>query len=50
MGDGKADTIFLDLHADNADQGATEIESCCMNCYKSVSCRKSNCYKSTNPR
>lgn len=29
--------VFKDLNAEDADQGTTEIESCCMNCYENVS-------------
>lgn len=32
-----ADKIFLNLNAEDPDLGTTEIESICMNCYKSVS-------------
>lgn len=29
--------IFRDLDASDVEQGVTEIESCCMNCFKNVS-------------
>lgn len=32
-----SDAVFKDLSGDDAEQGTTEIESCCMNCYKNVS-------------
>lgn len=38
MAEGNDETVFKDLNADDAQQGTTVIESCCMNCYKNVSC------------
>lgn len=37
MAQANDDTVFKDLNADDSEQGTTEIESCCMNCYKNVS-------------
>lgn len=31
------DAVFKNLNADDIDHTVTEIESCCMNCYKNVS-------------
>lgn len=32
-----ANSVFKNLNADDVDHTVTEIESCCMNCYKNVS-------------
>lgn len=37
MAQANDDTVFKDLNAEDAEQGTTEIESCCMNCYENVS-------------
>lgn len=36
MANSTEDTIFKNLNADDIDHTVTEIESCCMNCYKNV--------------
>lgn len=46
MAQANDDTVFKDLNADDAEQGTTEVESCCMNCYKNVSSNQiENCFK-----
>lgn len=37
MGSTAAEPIYLNLSADDPELGATEIESMCVNCFKSVS-------------
>ena len=37
MASSTEDYVFKNLNADDIDQTVTEIESCCMNCYKNVS-------------
>lgn len=37
MANSTEDLVFKNLNADDIDHTVTEIESCCMNCYKNVS-------------
>lgn len=37
MANSTEDAVFKNLNADDIDHTVTEIESCCMNCYKNVS-------------
>lgn len=37
MASSSNDVAFKNLSADDIDHTGTEIESCCMNCYKNVS-------------
>lgn len=37
MAEANEDQVFRTLNADDIDHTVTEIESCCMNCYKNVS-------------
>lgn len=37
MAETQNEQLFLDIGGDDAEQGTTEIESCCMNCFESVS-------------
>lgn len=36
MANSSEDPVFKNLNADDIDHTVTEIESCCMNCYKNV--------------
>lgn len=37
MAESVDDPVFQSLNADDVDPTVTEVESCCMNCYKNVS-------------
>lgn len=37
MAQAESETVFRELNADDEDHTTTEIESCCMNCFKNVS-------------
>lgn len=37
MGNSTEDSVFKNLNVDDIDHTVTEIESCCMNCFKNVS-------------
>lgn len=42
MGSTAAEPLYLNLSADDPELGATEIESMCVNCFKSVSIKKNS--------